>query len=104
MREHSILRWRTRAVNYVWSQQSEVGANWPNPFAKQAHMLATRSGKQESDQWQTETRDLQADFENFHGQAPDKINAIAIMTDCDNSNSSASASYRRIRLHARDTD
>ncbi|RUO34355.1 hypothetical protein CWE13_12055 [Aliidiomarina shirensis] len=104
VREHSILRWRTRAVNYVWSQQSEIGAIWPNPFAKQAHMIAARSGKTESDQWQTETRDLQADFENFHGQVPDKINAIAIMTDCDNSNSSSSASYRRIRLHARDAE
>ncbi|RUO20019.1 hypothetical protein CWE08_08890 [Aliidiomarina iranensis] len=102
VREHSILRWRTRALNYVWSQQSEIGTNWSNPFATQAHMIAMGYGEAGSNQWQTETRDLQADFESFHGQAPDMINAIAIMTDCDNSNSSASASYRRIRLHARE--
>lgn len=102
LREHSVLRWRTRALNYVWTQHTQVGHDWPNPFASQAHMLAQRQGLPEEGVWLTETRDMKEDFINFHGEAPDKINAIAIMTDCDNSNSSATAAYRAIRVHGRD--
>ncbi|MCC5880830.1 MAG: DUF3047 domain-containing protein [Idiomarina sp.] len=104
VREHSVLRWRTRALNYVWSQHTEVGEDWPNPFASQAHMVAVRQGSAADGEWQTETRDMEADFKRFHGEAPDKVNAIAIMTDCDNSRSSASAKYRSIRVHARDAE
>lgn len=104
VREHSVLRWRTRALNYVWSQHTDAGQDWSNPFASQAHMLAVRQGSAAEGEWQTETRDMEADFKRFHSEAPDKINAIAIMTDCDNSRSSASAKYRSIRLHARDAE
>lgn len=100
VKEHSILRWRTRALNYVWSQQSAPGSDWANPFADQAHMIAVRTVEENNGDWRRETRNMRDDFASYHGEAPDSINAIAIMTDCDNSGSSATAHYRSIRVHA----
>lgn len=104
VKEHSILKWRTRALNYVWAQYSEAGSDWANPFADQAHMIALRQGEPGDDEWHTETRNMRDDFTQFHDEAPDTINAIAIMTDCDNSNSDATAEYRSIRVHAADEE
>lgn len=38
------LKWRSRAVDYVWSSSRPVGESWPNAFVSQAMMVAVRSG------------------------------------------------------------
>lgn len=97
--EHSILRWRTRALNYVWSSEMEQGADWPNAYASQAHMVAVRSGPPEREgQWHTERRNLRDDFRRFHDRDLERINAFAIMTDCDDVGEPAEAWYGEIRL------
>jgi hypothetical protein len=96
VKDGGVLRWRTRAVNYVWASGRPEGADWPNPFASQAHMVAVRSGP--GDGWRTERRDVRADFRRFHGEEVDVIDAVAIMTDCDNRGGSAEAWYGEIRF------
>ncbi|MDN3519636.1 DUF3047 domain-containing protein [Aquisalimonas lutea] len=97
--EHSILRWRTRALNYVWSSEMEQGADWPNAYASQAHMIAVRSGPPEREgQWHIERRNLREDFRRFHDRDLERINAFAIMTDCDDVGEPAEAWYGEIRL------
>lgn len=39
-----LLKWRSRAVNYVWSNSQPVGDTWPNAFVGQAMMVAVQSG------------------------------------------------------------
>lgn len=97
--EHSILRWRTRALNYVWSSEMERGADWPNAYASQAHMIAVRSGApDEKGEWHTERRNLREDFRRYHDRDLERINAFAIMTDCDDVGEPAEAWYGEIRL------
>ena len=91
-----LLPWQTRALNYVWTRAEPAGAAWPNPFASQAHMIALRAGPGEG--WHTERRDLRADFARFHDIEPESIDAVAIMTDCDNSGGRAEAWYGGIRF------
>lgn len=91
-----LLRWRTRALNYVWASGQPAGADWPNPFAAQAHMIAVRSGP--GGGWRTERRDVREDFRRFHGRDVDVIDAVAIMTDCDNRGVTAEAWYGAIRF------
>lgn len=96
----SALPWRTRAVNYVWASGESVGADWPNPFARQAHMVVLQSGVQPSADegaWRVERRDVRADFRQFHDRDLDRIDAVAIMTDCDNRAASAEAWYGEMR-------
>lgn len=97
--EHSILRWRTRALNYVWSSEMEQGADWPNAYASQAHMIAVRSGAPETQgEWHTERRNLREDFRRYHDRDLERINAFAIMTDCDDVGEPVEAWYGEIRL------
>ena len=97
VRDGGMLMWRTRALNYVWTIGQAAGADWPNPFAAQAHMIALR-GATDVGQWHVERRDILADFERFHGIAPDSADAVAIMTDCDNRPGTAEAWYGTIRF------
>lgn len=97
--EARLLPWRTRAVNYVWAAEQDVGSNWPNPYQSQAHMVAVRSGPSSGPgAWQSERRDVLRDFRQFHGREPHRITHVAIMTDCDDTGMSRQAWYGGIRF------
>jgi len=96
-----LLAWRTRAVNYVWATSMPGGSDWPNAYAGQARMVAVRSGPPSAaGEWQHERRDVRADFKRLHGIDVRAIDAIAIMTDCDDRATTAEAWYGTIRFVA----
>jgi hypothetical protein len=93
-------RWpafRSRAINYVWASTQPEGATWENAFADQFIMVAVRSGPNQLGEWVTERRNVLEDFRRLHDLEPDRIDALAIMTDCDNAGQSATAWYGPIR-------
>lgn len=91
--------WRTRALNYVWSSAKAGPADWPNAYARQTHMIAVRSGPPEkSGQWITERRNIREDFKRYHGIDLTAIDAVAIMTDCDDIGVVAEGWYQDIRF------
>ncbi|MFZ1416158.1 MAG: DUF3047 domain-containing protein [Defluviicoccus sp.] len=102
VKDGGVAVWRTRAINYVWASAMPVGADWPNPFASQAHMVALRSGPPAApgQQWVTERRNIREDFKRFHGRDIEAIDAVAIMSDCDNRGGSAEAWYGPVRFLA----
>lgn len=86
--------WQTQAINYVWSSNSAKDSVWPNAFAgKQAMMVAVQGPEAPLNTWQDEQRNIRTDLQQLTGTDSDYIDAIAIMTDTDNSNSAASADY-----------
>jgi hypothetical protein len=97
VRDGGVLLWRTRALNYVWANGETADSDWPNPFASQAHMIALRTAA-DTGTWRTERRNIREDFQRFHGLDLDSIDAVAIMTDCDNRPGSAEAWYGTIRF------
>lgn len=88
-----ILFWKTRSLNYVWSSNQPIGSHWPNAYTDHVQMMAVESGKAKIGQWIAEKRNLRADFQNLFGDDIDHIDAIAIMTDTDNSGQAATAWY-----------
>jgi hypothetical protein len=88
--------WQTRALNYVWSSNQAVNSSWPNAFTGNAVMLAVRSGDTHSGQWQYETRNVLKDLQSYLQKSFTHIDAVAIMTDTDNSGQSATAYYGEI--------
>ncbi len=100
--EHRVLRWRTRAVNYVWSSMQAAGNHWENAYASQARMIAIRGPEDTGEGWRTERRNVREDFQRFHGRSPERINAVAIMTDCDDTGQTAEAWYGEIRFLSED--
>jgi hypothetical protein len=93
--------WQSRAVNYVWARRQPVGEHWPNPFADQAVMVVVQSGARGLGEWHAFRRDVQQDFRRLHGMDVDRVHAVAIMTDTDNTGSRASACYRLPTFSAR---
>jgi hypothetical protein len=89
-----IFLWRTRAVNYVWANQASKGAIWENAFAgKHAMMMALRNRHDQLSTWYAEKRNVYEDLKRLFGTEFHFIDAIAIMTDTDNSHGQAKAFY-----------
>lgn len=86
-----IAFWRTRTLIYVWSSGQPVGSIWDNAFTSNARVMALRSGR--GNGWVTERRDVRADFRKSFGDDIAVIDAVAIMTDTDNSKQKAVAWY-----------
>ncbi|MCC5809040.1 MAG: DUF3047 domain-containing protein [Ectothiorhodospiraceae bacterium] len=96
--ERTVLRWRTRALNYVWASEMEQGSDWPNAYASQARMIALRGSDDANGEWRTERRHIREDFRRFHDRELSTINGLAIMTDCDDVGEPIEAWYGEIRF------
>lgn len=85
-----------RAMNYIWSTNGEVGAIHSNPWTNLSQMIIIESGTKRTGQWVTETRNILEDYRKIYQTNPPRINAIAIMTDSDNTKQSGEAYYGEI--------
>ena len=85
-----------RAINYVFSSNSEVGENRPSPYTKKSidNVLATT--KDNLNEWVTVKANVKEDFKKFHDLDVNEIDGIAIMTDTDNSKLKAITYYQNI--------
>lgn len=88
-----IRFWKTRALNYVWSSNQPQNSHWPNAFTENAHMLAIDSGNSKAGQWLSHRRNVKRDLQKYLGLDVSHIDAIAIMSDSDNSGLNSSAEY-----------
>ena len=93
--------WKTRSLVYVWSSNQPVGTTWNNAFTANARVMALRSGTKDAGRWVSEKRDIRADFRQLFGEDIEAIDAVALMTDTDNSGQSATAWYGDIYFTAR---
>ncbi len=85
-----------RAINYVFSSNSEVGLNWPSPYTKKSIDNVLASTKNNLNEWVTVKANVKEDFKKFHGLNVDEIDGLAIMSDTDNSGMKAVAYYQNI--------
>ena len=92
--------WKTRSLVYVWSSTQPQNSAWENPFTGNARHIAVRSGASEVGQWLTEKRNVREDFKRVFGEDIQAIDAVAIMTDTDNSGQQAVAWYGDIYFSA----
>ena len=93
IRTHPVFVWRTRAVSYVWASARAAGETWPNAYTEASHHVAVRSGDAHAKQWVEERRDVRADFLELFGESVRYVDAVAIMTDTDNTGGAAVAWY-----------
>jgi uncharacterized protein YceK len=84
---------------YVWSNQHVPESIVLNPRTDRIRKLVVESGPQKLKQWLDYERNIKADFERAFGEAPGALVGIALMTDTDNTRSSATAYYGPVSLH-----
>ena len=95
---HSIFFWNTKALNYVWANRLPRGEAIANSFTSNAMMVAVESGRDNAGKWVEHRRNIHEDFIKYFGSPPSDVEAIAIMTDTDNTGSRASACYGPIYI------
>jgi hypothetical protein len=99
VKDGGLLPWQTWAMDYVWASSMPKGSDWPNAYASQARMVALQSGSPTTPGiWKSERRNIRNDFRRYHGIELDSIDAVAIMTDCDDRKTTAEAWYGAIRF------
>lgn len=91
--ERGLLGISSKTVNYVWASQQPVGSLWPNAFTSQAALIAVESGNQNVQQWRTYKRNVKADLKQAFAENITQIDAIALMSDGDNSHQSGRAYF-----------
>ena len=85
-----------RAINYVFSSNSEVGKNWPSPYTKKSidNVLATT--KNNLNEWVTVKANVKEDFKKFHNLDVNELDGLAIMADTDNSKMKSISYFQNI--------
>ena len=89
-----------RAINYVFSSNSEVGFNAPSPYTKKSIDNVLASTKNNLNKWITVKANVKEDFKRFHDLNVDELDGLAIMSDTDNSKMKAIAYYQNIYFSA----
>lgn len=95
----SIWFWKTRAINYLWANRLPKGEAVPNPFTGNVMMVAVESGNERAGQWVEETRNVLEDYRRLFKKDPPHVEAVAIMTDTDNTGQQTTAWYGPLRIH-----
>ena len=91
--ERGIMGMNSLSVNYVWASQHPAGSTWPSPFSKRVRLVAMDSGPVGLNTWVSHKRNVRNDLKDIFGEDITSIDAIALMTDTDNSGGHARAYY-----------
>jgi hypothetical protein len=83
---------------YVWCNHRPVGTVIANPRTDRIQKIVVESGAHRLKHWQDYERNIRADFEKAFGEPPGALVAIGLMTDSDNTRSSARAWYGDVQL------
>jgi hypothetical protein len=89
-----------RAINYVFSSNSDVRFNSPSPYTKKSidNVLATT--KENFNEWVTVKANVKKDFKKFHNLDVNELDGLAIMSDTDNSKMKSISYYQNIYFSA----
>lgn len=93
----SILPWRTRGLLYQWAPGRECGRWTQSPYASDIKVITLENDAADG-AWRSEQRDLDADLRAAFGALPQKIEAIGVLCDADNTGDRASADFGPLEI------
>ena len=89
-----------RAINYVFSSNSDVGENRPSPYTKKSIDNVLASTKDNLNKWVTVKANVKEDFKKFHDLDVNELDGLAIMADTDNSKMKSISYFQDIYFSA----
>jgi len=89
-----------RAINYVFSSNSDVGFNSPSPYTKKSIDNVLDTTKENFNEWVTVKANVKKDFKKFHNLDVNELDGLAIMSDTDNSKMKSISYYQNIYFSA----
>lgn len=87
-----------KTLEYVWDKTLAEGTVMTSPYYKNIKIIVAESGEANLGKWVYEERNIYEDYKKAFGRKPGYVGAIAIMTDTDNSISTAEADYDEIKV------
>ena len=94
----SLFFTNIKSLEYVWDRNLPEGTIITSPYFKNIKIIVAESGEKNLGNWVSEKRNVYEDFKKAFGRRPGEVGAIAIMTDSDNSISTAEANYDEIKV------
>ena len=90
-----------RAINYVFSSNTEVGKNRPSPYTKKSIDYVLSSTIDTFNKWITVKANVKEDFKRFHNLDVIELDGLAIMADTDNSKMKSISYFQDIYFSAK---
>ena len=90
---------KTQGICYVWAGTQPVGSAYPSPYSDRIVTIVLRSGDALAGRWSTEERDLVEDYKRHFGGHPEKVFAVGLLVDSDNTGTEATSWFDDIVLH-----
>jgi hypothetical protein len=88
-----------KAVKYIWSERVPVDTRGLSSNGGLTQVRVLRSGTEKRDQWVDERVNVLADYKQLFGEGETpKPAGIAVLTDSDDTNSSAEGDYANFRV------
>lgn len=87
-----------KSIEYIWSQDIPKGTIITSPYYSNIKLIVAESGKKDPNEWVLEERNIYEDYKKAFGKEPPYVGAIALMTDTDNTLSTAEALYTDIKV------
>jgi hypothetical protein len=87
---------------YVWDNKAPTESIIHSGRSDRIRKIVLESGVGNVGTWRHYERDIAADFRKSFGEEPGNLIAVGLMTDSDNTRSSAKAWYGEVRIIARD--
>ena len=94
---------KTKSIEYIWDKELPEGKILTSPYFKNIKLIVVESGMDNIDKWVFEERNIYEDYNAAFGRPPSSnVGAIALMTDTDNTLSTAEALYKNMKVGYRD--
>lgn len=87
-----------KVLCYVWATNEPVESFQVNPVHAHVMTVVAASGNRQSGSWVQMSRNLVKDYQNVFSEEPGLITGLVLMTDSDNTKSSAQAWYGPVWL------
>lgn len=88
----------TRCLEYVWDKDLPAETIITSPYSDNIKLFVVESGKKNLGKWVYAQRNIYEDYKKAFGREPGRVGAIAIMTDTDNTQSTAEAYYKELKV------
>lgn len=92
---------RPANIKYVWSASLPVGTVTDSPYSSKTKVVVLRNQSTPLGTWVREKVNVYQDFQRLFGQEPEPVKAFGIMTDSDNTKSTAEGDYGALYIKKR---
>jgi len=92
----------TKCLEYVWDKDLPEGTIITSPYSGNIKLFVVESGTDNVGKWVFAERNILEDYKKAFGKEPGRVGAIAIMTDTDNTQSTAEANYKELKVGYKD--